>query len=133
MKKFKSIFTLAIIIALSATAAQAQTKVIALLTSASWCSICKANGERTFANFGKNNADGAFELVSNDISDKASKTKSKIGLQKAGIQKISDNYKAAGVITFIDAKTKKVISQVTVANSDEELTFVMSEARKAVK
>jgi YesN/AraC family two-component response regulator len=129
MKNIKLII-ITILVSVSFTAtAQTESKVIVLLTKANWCTICQANGGRTFANFGNNNKDNFFQIVANDITDSKSKTASIADLQKAGVVKISKNYLAAGVLTFIDKKTKKILNQITVANSDEELTTIMNNTR----
>ena len=129
MKNFKKIIVAVLVSISFAASAQTKSKVIVLLTKANWCSICIANGARTVANFGNNNKDDFFQIVANDVTDKKSKTASIIDLKKAGIDKISKNYFAPGVLTFIDSKTKKVLSQITVANSDEELTTTMNNIR----
>jgi thiol:disulfide interchange protein len=133
MKNFKLIIT-AILISLSfAATAQTESKVIALVTKANWCSICKANGERTIDNFTKNNEDNFFSLVANDVTDKSTKKASLPSLKKVGVNKIASSHPGTGVITFIDAKSKKILMQLTVANTDDELTYVMGEVRKLIK
>lgn len=133
MKNLKSIFTVLLITMSLATFAQSKSKVIALVTKANWCSICQTNGGRTISNFTKNNSDNFFDLVANDVTDESTKTASLPSLKKVGVDKIATNYPATGVITFIDAKTKKVLMQLTVANTDDELRFVMGEVRKKIK
>jgi thiol:disulfide interchange protein len=133
MKNFKLIIT-AILMSVSFTAtAQTESKVIALVTKANWCSICKANGERTIGNFTKNNEDNFFSLVANDVTDKSTKKASLPSLKKVGVDKIASSHPGTGVITFIDAKSKKILMQLTVANTDDELTYVMGEVRKLIK
>lgn len=133
MKNLKAIFTALLITASLASFSQTKSKVVALVTKADWCSICVANGGRTVANFTKNNSDGFFNLVANDVTDAKTKTASLPSLKNAGVDKIAGNYPATGVITFIDAKTKKVLMQLTVANTDDELNYVMGEVRKKFK
>jgi hypothetical protein len=123
MKNLKSIFTALLITVSVGAFAQAQAKVIALVTKANWCSICVANGGRTVANFTKNNSDGFFNLVANDVTDAKTKTASLPSLKNAGVDKIAGNYPATGVITFIDAKTKRVLMQLTVYDFKTKWTF----------
>ncbi|MBK9936326.1 MAG: hypothetical protein IPP05_19955 [Cytophagaceae bacterium] len=49
--------------------AQSSAKIVAVVNSANWCSVCKANGERAMAAFMENNKDGEIQFVMNDISN----------------------------------------------------------------
>jgi thiol:disulfide interchange protein len=133
MKNFKLIITAILMSVSFAATAQTEPKVIALVTKANWCSICKANGERIIGNFTKNNEDNFFSLVANDVTDKSTKKTSLPSLKKVGVDKIANSHPGTGVITFIDAKSKKILMQLTVANTDDELTYVMGEVRKLIK
>ena len=135
MKYVKSIFAaLLFTVVLSIGAfAQSAPKVIAVVNQADWCSVCKGNGQRALGAFMENNKDGEISLVVNDVTDAETKKKSAFELQKLGIIKAMKNYEATGVIYFFDAKTKKPITQITVANSDEEIAYVISKVKKAVR
>ncbi len=135
MKYVKSfVSTLLFTVAFSIGAfAQSAPKVIAVVNQADWCSVCKGNGQRALGAFMENNKDGVISLVVNDVSNAETKKKSALDLKKLGIIKAMKNYEATGVIYFFDAKTKKPITQITVANSDEEIAYVISEVKKAVK
>jgi hypothetical protein len=130
MKNFKTILTV-ILITFSATAFAQKGKVTAVLNHANWCSICKANGERALGTFTTNNADGFFALVPNDISDNASREKSKPGIIKAGLGKSEQALSGtAGIISFYDSKTKKLLGQISVAHSDEEIIATLKAVRE---
>ena len=135
MKYVKSIFAaLLFTVVLSIGAfAQSAPKVIAVVNQADWCSVCKGNGQRALGAFMENNKDGEISLVVNDVTDAETKKKSAIDLKKLGIIKAMKNYEATGVIYFFDAKTKKPITQITVANSDEEIAYVISKVKRAVR
>ena len=134
MKNLKKVMAAAIFaLAFSVTAfAQSPAKIIAVVNSASWCSVCKVNGERAMGAFMENNKDGAIQFVMNDISNAETTKKSATEVAKVGLTKAMENYKASGVVYFFDTKTKKPITQITVANSNEEIAYVIGEVKKYV-
>jgi thiol:disulfide interchange protein len=135
MKKVKSIIATVLFAAVLSIGAFAQSapKIIAVVNQADWCSVCKANGQRAMGTFMENNKEGSISLVVNDVTNAESKKKSAVGLNTSGLTKAMKNYQATGVVYFFDATTKKPITQVTVANSNEEIAYVMGIVKKAVK
>ena len=135
MKKVKSIMATALFAVVFSIGAFAQTapKIIAVVNQADWCSVCKANGQRAMGAFMENNKEGTISLVVNDVTSAETKKKSAAELSSNGLSDAMKNYQATGVVYFFDAKTKKPITQVTVANSNEEIAYVMGEVKKAVK
>lgn len=135
MKKLTSIIATALFAVVFSIGAFAQTapKVIAVVNQADWCSVCKANGQRAMGAFMENNKEGTISLVVNDVTSAETKNNSAAGLSNNGLTDAMKNYEATGVVYFFDAKTKKTITQVTVANSNEEIAYVMGEVKKAVK
>ena len=135
MKKVKSIIATALLAVVFSIGAFAQTapKIIAVVNQADWCSVCKANGQRAMGAFMENNKEGTISLVVNDVTSAETTNKSAAGLSTNGLTEAMKNYKATGVVYFFDAKTKKPITQVTVANSNEEIAYVMGEVKKGVK
>lgn len=135
MKKVKSMLLTALFAVAFSIGAYAQnsTKIIAVVNSASWCSVCKVNGERAMGAFMNNNKDGAIQFIMNDISSAETTQKSAVEVKKVGLTKAMENYKASGVVYFFDAKTKKLITQITVANSNDEIGFVIGKVKEAVK
>lgn len=135
MKNLKTILS-AVILAIAITSnvfAQNAPKIVAVVNSASWCSVCKANGERAMGAFMENNKSGEIQFVMNDISNEESTKKSAIEIAKLGLSKAMLPYKASGVVYFFDAKTKEPITQITVANSNEEIAYVMNIVKKNIK
>ena len=135
MKKLTSMIATAIFAVVFSTGVFAQTapKIIAVVNQADWCSVCKANGQRAMGAFMENNKEGTISLVVNDVTSAESKKKSALGLSTNGLSEAMKDYQATGVVYFFDAKTKKPITQVTVANSNEEIGYVMGEVKKAIK
>ncbi len=135
MKKVKTIFASVALILLVSVSAFAGTgsKVVAVINHAKWCPACQNNGERAMACFKENNKDMAIQFVANDVTDEASKAKSAEELKKVGLDKVMAEYKTTGVAYFFDAETKKLITQVSVAKTNDELAETMKLALNEVK
>ena len=120
MKKFLVATILFIGIATSGFAQEA--KIIALVNKASWCHVCKENGPR----FEKDimpivMENTSVKLVMSDLSNAASKTTSLPMLQKAGIEEFALKNKGTGMVYFIDAITKKLITKISLAKSTDDI------------
>ncbi|MBT2622656.1 hypothetical protein [Chryseobacterium sp. ISL-6] len=77
MKVLTKVFATVILPTVMSAGAFAQSKIIAVVKSANWCSVCKANEERAMAALTENNKDGAYQFVINDIT--GPETAKKIG------------------------------------------------------
>ena len=131
MQKLKSILWLACL--LIASSSFAQSKIIAVMTKAKWCGICKANEQRAISNFNKNNSDAFFQLLTNDITDKSSKASSVLELEKNGVSSSTKKIGSVAKITFIAADSKKVWKQISISKTDQQLLEAMQKARALVK
>jgi hypothetical protein len=102
-----------------------QVKVIALVNKASWCPVCQANGPRfekdimPMAMQNKN-----VQIVMNDLSDDKTIASSLPMLEKAGIVSFAKKNSGTGTLYFINAKSKKIISEVSLAESDAKIKEV---------
>jgi hypothetical protein len=104
-------------------------RVIALVNKASWCPVCQANGprfEKDIMPMAMANKD--VQIVMNDLSDAKTKAASLPMLKKAGVAGFAKENTGTGTLYFIDAKSKKLISQVSLAQSDEEIKKVFMAA-----
>lgn len=121
-----------LITAMGVFAANAQTKspkVIALLNEASWCPVCKANGPRAMKDLMPMlMKDKNVMVVMNDVSNNATKAKSKPMLENAEIYTFAENHIATGMLYFIDAKTKKWLASISIANPDMQIKMVFKKA-----
>lgn len=135
MKNVKTILTSVVFIMLLSVTAFAGNgpKVIAVVNEASWCPTCQKNGERAQAAFMENNKDGAVQFVMNDLSTDETKAKSAAELKKVGLDKAMAESKGTGVAYFFDADSKKLINQVSVAKTNEELAEALKTAKKGAK
>jgi hypothetical protein len=135
MKNVKTILTSIVFIMLVSVTALAGTgaKVIAVVNHASWCPACQNNGERAQAAFMENNKDGAIQFVVNDLSTDETKAKSAAELKKLGLDKAMAENKGTGVAYFFDADSKKLINQVSVAKSNDELAQALETAKKGAE
>jgi hypothetical protein len=130
MKKISAILFLMVTIATMSFRMLEEPKVIVIVTKANWCGTCKANGARTVENFTTNNQDNYFQLVANDLTDKNTKKTSLESLKKIGYDKIGKKLSSTGTLSFYDSKSKKLITQVSVSKSNEEVTQIMNDIRK---
>jgi hypothetical protein len=132
VKTFLASVSLILLVSIQAFAGSG-SKVIAVINHAKWCSVCEKNGDRAMACFKENNKDMAIQFVANDVTDDASKAKSAEELKTAGLDKVMANHKKTGVAYFFDAESKKLITQVSVAKSNEKLAEAMKLALNEVK
>jgi len=116
-----------------ASPARADSKptVIAVINRAEWCSVCKTHGERAGKAIMAANADGALQLVVNDMTSDATTKQSAVALKAVGLDRAMALYTATGVLYLFDAATKRPLAQVTVANTDQEIKMAIDLARKA--
>jgi thiol:disulfide interchange protein len=130
MKKISAILFLMVMVGMMSFRFLEEPKVIVIVTKANWCGTCKANGTRTVENFMSNNQDSYFQLVANDLTDKTTKKASLESLKKIGYDKEGKKLAVTGVLSFYNAKTKKLLTQISVSKSNEEVTQVMNDIRK---
>jgi len=113
--------------------AQSNSKVIAVVNHADWCSACKNNGERAQATFKSNNADGTIQFVVNNLTNDETKAQSTETLKMLGLEKAMAEYKGTGMVYFFDADSKKLINKITVGKSNQELAQALSTAKNGAK
>lgn len=132
MKRLKKVFATALFALTFSTGAFAQhsSKIIAVVRTANWCSVCKANGERAIAALTENNKDGAYLFLINDISSPETAKKSAPEIKKLGLTKAMEPYMATGVVYLFDAKTKKPINQLLMSLSNEDIARAMEYLKK---
>ncbi|MGY4385789.1 hypothetical protein ACVWYN_002837 [Pedobacter sp. UYP24] len=123
MKKLLVVTMLFMSIAITGFAQK--VKVIALVNKASWCHVCKENGPR----FEKDIMPMAMQnkkvtVVMNDLSDDKTKAASLPMLQKAGVAAFAKKNTGTGMLYFINSKSKKLIAEVSLAESNEEIKKV---------
>jgi hypothetical protein len=61
------------------------------------------------------------EIVLNDLSDKTTKTESKIAIEKMNIYAIVKNKKATGVIYLVSVSDKKIVKEMYVSESTDNI------------
>ncbi len=136
MKKARSIIVstmLALLVSVSAMA-QSDAKVIAVMHKADWCSTCEKNGERAMKALMSDNSDMAVHIIANDVTNDETKIKSAVELEKFGLEKaVDEKCNATGVAYFFNSETKELISQVSMAKSDQVLSSALTDAKKSLK
>lgn len=120
-------------------------KVIAVVNNAQWCNVCKANGERFGNNISTYTTKG-LSIVMNDLTNDSTiaisknvlkksavykqiyKTKRKgVGrmMQSCGLIHGKEKSMVSGIVTFIDAKSLSVLSETSIAVSDNEMKTII--------
>lgn len=128
-----------------------ETKIIAVVNRANWCGVCKANGERFGNNIMPYSTKG-LTIIINDLTDETTILKSKADLKKStlykqiyksnrkgvgrmmqvcGILHGKDKQMKSGIVTFIDAKTLKVISEASIAITNAEMKIIIDNLLKS--
>ncbi len=126
-------------------------KVIAVVNRANWCGVCKANGERFGSNIMPYTAKGVA-IIMNDLTDETTIAQSKAELEKSSLYKQiyktnrkgvgrmmqvcgivhgKDKSMASGIVTFIDAKTLKVLSETSISITDSEMKTIIETLLKS--
>lgn len=99
-----------------------QVKVIALMNKASWCPVCQDHGMhfmKDIAPMVMKNPE--VKMVVNDLSNDQTRASSMQMLEQAGITHFAEENDATGRIYFLDAKTKKLLSTVSIAQPDIQI------------
>lgn len=117
MKIVKKVMVLFVFLLASQMFAQTDSKVIAVVSKANWCPTCVKNENRVASEVLSKIDSSKVIILINDLSEKKTKSASAIVLKDNGLDKI--NFKATGVISFIDVKTKKVIASISVSKPSE--------------
>lgn len=107
----------------------ASAPMVALLTKADWCSICKANGARVTEVLGRGAKEGQYALVVNDITSDESNARSTGPIAAQGLTEVAAGA-GPGTISFIDPRTHKRLAEVTVAHQNDEIAAITAIARK---
>lgn len=118
---------------LTGALAQSKAKIIAVVKTADWCSLCKNHSKRALTVINKNNIDGTFHLIMNDITSQETAKKSAPEIARYGLTKAMEPYKATGVVYLFDARTKKPINQMFMALSDTDIAESMADFRSGKK
>ncbi|TAN13026.1 MAG: hypothetical protein EPN37_14535 [Chitinophagaceae bacterium] len=131
MKKLLIATLLVMATAAGAFAQSSQVKVIALMNKASWCPVCQDHAMAFMKNIApmvmKN---PEVKMVIYDLSNEQTRTSSLPMLESAGIKQFALENDATGRIYFIDARTKKLLSTVSIAQSDKDIMRAYKEALK---
>lgn len=109
-------------------------KLIALLNKASWCTVCQANGPRAEKELlPALMQEPNVQFVMNDLSNKQTKKASALLLDKAGLGSFAKENTGTGMLYFVDAKTKMLISSVSIAESNEQIMMTYQAALAKAK
>lgn len=136
----KSIYvSIILFVTLQATAFAQQTtktseKVIAVVSTASWCGTCKKHGQRVkndvVEHYSKN---PSYKILINDLSDDETRKISSDNCRKEGIEMVISTHKGTGQILFIDASSKKFIKNISIKENSETIKKAFENALASVE
>lgn len=131
MKRLICALTFLMSFSFVANAQKIQPKIIALITKASWCVVCQANGPRFMKDvMPMIQENKEVQIIINDLSDKKTIGLSRKTLQKAGLNDFAEKNPATGMLYFFSADTKKRLSSASLGDSNEELEKAYQKALK---
>jgi hypothetical protein len=151
MKRLKTVSTILLLVTSVITNAQDSKSIpkpsnnpelIAVVNSANWCTVCRANGERFAALIMPYTAKG-LDIYMNDLSNDTTTAASTLELKKANLYDavttiprkgmgkmlkfcglVKDKkqpFLPSGIVTFIHPKTHKQIKQLSIASTDNDI------------
>jgi hypothetical protein len=96
-------------------------KVYVVINKADWCPVCQANGERVMNEVMPACKNLDVKFVANDLTNEQTIAKSSAELKQNKVYNSVKETKSTGVILLVDAKTKKVIKQISVSKPSVEI------------
>ena len=89
MKNLKAVIATALfaIVFSAGVFAQGTPKIIGVVKTASWCSVCKSHVERAMTALNENNKDGAYQFVISDVTSPETAKASVAEIEKLGLTK----------------------------------------------
>ncbi|MDZ4806824.1 MAG: hypothetical protein SGI96_00990 [Bacteroidota bacterium] len=136
MKKYiMKIMLMAIMSITLSIAANAQqtNKIIAVINRADWCPVCQQNGEKVMKEVMPVFNQSSVQFVMNDLTDDASKEKSKMALKEMKVYDAVKKTTSTGLILLVDEASGKLISKISVAEPLEKLVQAIKESAMAEK
>jgi ribosomal protein L37AE/L43A len=99
----------------------ATPKVYAVINKAEWCPVCQANGAKVMNEVIPACKNLNVKFVANNLTNEQTIAKSTLELKKNKVFNAVKETKSTGLILLVDAKTKKVIKQISVTAPAEEI------------
>ena len=118
-----------ILFSANAQSKSAEPKVYAVINRADWCPTCQANGARVMNEVMPACKDLNVKFLANDLTNATTIAKSTAELKKNNVFNSVKETKSTGIILLVDAKTKKVIKQISVAKPSEEIIKAITAAQ----
>lgn len=100
---------------------ETEPKVFAVINQADWCPTCRAHGSRIMSEVMPACNNLKVKFLPNDLTNNQTIAKSGEDLKKNRLLSAVQSVKSTGVILLIDAKTKKLIKEISVARPSAEI------------
>lgn len=105
----------------SAQTKAAAPKVYAVVNKADWCPACQANGARVMNEVMPACKNFKVKFLANDLTNEKTVAASATELKMNKVYNAVKETKLTGLILLVDAKTKKVVKQISVTRPTEEI------------
>jgi hypothetical protein len=103
-------------------------KVVAVINRADWCYVCQQNGEKVMKEVIPVFETSNVQFVMNDLTNGATKEKSKMVLTESKVYDAVKKISATGILLLIDGDTGKLIDKLSVAETKEKLVEVIKKS-----
>lgn len=100
---------------------QSEPKVYAVINRADWCPTCQANGAKVMNEVMPACKKLNVQFVANDLTNEQTIAKSTAELKRNKLFTAVKETKSTGLILLVNAKTRKIIKQISVAKPADEI------------
>lgn len=118
---FMAIIGSSVLFSAKAQSKTANPKVYAVINKADWCPACQANGGKVMNEVMPACMNLKVKFIPNDLTNETTIAASAAELKKMKVYNSVKDTKTTGLILLVDAKTKKVIRQISVTKPAEEI------------
>lgn len=129
MLTFIAVIGSSVFFSAKAQATTTSPKVYVVINKADWCPVCQANGPRIMSEVMPACKDLNVKFVANDLTNEQTIATSTEALKKNKVFNAVKEINATGVILLVDAETKKIIKQISVNKSTEEIVKEITAAQ----
>lgn len=120
------LFTLFLFLFASSVAAQTP-KVVALVSKATWCAVCKKHMGKVNNIMPKYYQRGVM-WVDYNLTDESTKAHTALMMTSLGISDLMRVHQSTGQIILVDYEKKKIVNFFTFANTEQDIIIALEQA-----
>lgn len=115
------LFSISIFSSLNAQSKSSTPKIYAVINRADWCPACQANGTKIMNEVLPGCNKLSVKFIANDLTNEQTIAKSSDDLKKLNVYNSVKETKKTGFILLVDAKSKKVVKEISVTLPTNEI------------